>query len=432
MSLNQRDSKALKYNEKDFFSTPLPETHQKFLTAFSIRRNWNILTAESNPEMRDLRCFQGIRIWTMLPIVYGHCYWLAIALPIINTQFVESGYHRIESMILINGGNLVQSFFFLKGFLNSVALMAYIEKNRFKYVHVWLKAFFYRLIRFAPVLIFLVMFNATWLYRMDRGPFWDKVAYAERQACRKNWWKILLFINNYVDDQKCMVHTWYISADFHLTAIGSALLLLITHKPKRTKLILGGSILICFVVAAIQSYVTKMEPILLLPPETLRNQLYFTTAIDNNFFDYHSPTHLNSGNYLIGLSIGLWYHRYKKANKKHHQKPWLNILWHCSYVCHFVLIFVGFYFYENNIELNIFTALLSAIYKHIYGLVIGVTIVGIIFKYGFIIPKIFNHPMYRILGRLSFSVYMGHVSILVLLLAKSKNMTEVNDATSVR
>lgn len=136
----------------------------------------------------------------------------------------------MKSMILINGSNLVQSFFFLSGFLNSVVLLAYIEKNRLKYINVWLKAFLYRLTRFAPVLIFMVMLNATWLYRFDKGPFWDKIVFAERQACRTNWWTNLLFINNYVGgDQKCMVHTWYISADLHLTALGSAILLLIVQ-----------------------------------------------------------------------------------------------------------------------------------------------------------------------------------------------------------
>ena len=134
----------------------------------------------------------------------------------------------MESMIIINGGNLVQTFFLLSGFLNSVALLSYTEKNRFKYVNIWLKTFIYRLIRFLPVLIFMIMLNATWLYRFYNVPFWDNIVYAERQACRKNWWLNLLFINNYFGgDQKCMVHTWYISADLHLSALGTALLLLI-------------------------------------------------------------------------------------------------------------------------------------------------------------------------------------------------------------
>ena len=134
---------------------------------------------------------------------------------------------------------------------------------------------------------------------------------------------------------------------------------------------------------------------------------------------------------MIGLLIGLWYHQFKKINKKHNQKPLFHILWHCSYVCHFLLIFVGLYFYENNVEKNIFTAILSAFFKHIYGLVIGVLIVGLIFKYGHVFSKIFSHPMYRILGRLSFSVYMGHLSILMLLLVKSKNMSEIHNSTVV-
>lgn len=131
-------------------------------------------------------------------------------------------------MIAINGANLVQSFFFISGFLNSIILSSYVEKNKLKSFTVLLKTIIYRYIRFAPVLLFLVLLHATWLYRFDTGPFWDKFNFYERQACRKNMWTNLLFINNYVSgDLKCMVHTWYISTDFHLSIMATGLLLLI-------------------------------------------------------------------------------------------------------------------------------------------------------------------------------------------------------------
>jgi peptidoglycan/LPS O-acetylase OafA/YrhL len=131
-------------------------------------------------------------------------------------------------MLVINGGNLVQTFFFISGFLNSVVLLSYVEKNKVKNFTLMIKTIIYRYIRFAPVLLFLVLFNATWLYRLESGPFWDKFNFYERQSCRENMWTNLLFINNYVSgDLKCMVHTWFISTDFHLSIIATALLLII-------------------------------------------------------------------------------------------------------------------------------------------------------------------------------------------------------------
>jgi peptidoglycan/LPS O-acetylase OafA/YrhL len=131
-------------------------------------------------------------------------------------------------MIVINGGNLVQTFFFVSGFLNSISLLSYVERTRKKNFLVLLKATIYRIVRFVPVLLFLVLLHATWLQRLDDGPYWDKFNIYERQACRKNMWSNLLLINNYVSDElKCMIHTWYIAADFQLSIIGTALLLVI-------------------------------------------------------------------------------------------------------------------------------------------------------------------------------------------------------------
>lgn len=131
-------------------------------------------------------------------------------------------------MIVINGGNLVQSFFFLSGFLNSIVFLAYIENKKVRSMSTLMKTLIYRYIRFAPVLLFLVLLHATWLYRFDTGPFWDKLNFLERQSCRKNMWTNLLFINNYVSgDMKCMVHSWFISADLHLSILATGVLLLV-------------------------------------------------------------------------------------------------------------------------------------------------------------------------------------------------------------
>jgi peptidoglycan/LPS O-acetylase OafA/YrhL len=131
-------------------------------------------------------------------------------------------------MIVINGGNLVQSFFFISGFLNSIVLLDYVAKKNVRGFTVLLKTFAYRVVRFFPVLLFLVIMNATFLIRFDSGPFWNKFNYLERQACRENMWTNFLFINNYISgDMKCMVHTWFISADLHLSLIATGLLLLV-------------------------------------------------------------------------------------------------------------------------------------------------------------------------------------------------------------
>lgn len=62
---------------------------QKFLVSFSVIRNWYLLSAPTRQDMRDLRSISAVRIWTMIAIIYGHCSWFTIAVPIQNPIYVE-------------------------------------------------------------------------------------------------------------------------------------------------------------------------------------------------------------------------------------------------------------------------------------------------------------------------------------------------------
>lgn len=108
-------------------------------------------------------------------------------------------------MLLVNGLHIVQTFFGLSGFLNSMITLSYLEKSRKRVSGsvFLLKSILIRFLRLAPLLLFVVLLHATWMYRLGSGPFWVKVSEPERQFCRDNWWHDLLFINNYASgDEK--------------------------------------------------------------------------------------------------------------------------------------------------------------------------------------------------------------------------------------
>lgn len=69
---------------------------QKFLVSFSFIRNWYLLSAPTRKDMRDLRSISAVRIWTMIAIIYGHCSWFTIAVPIQNPIYVEQVGNGID------------------------------------------------------------------------------------------------------------------------------------------------------------------------------------------------------------------------------------------------------------------------------------------------------------------------------------------------
>lgn len=42
----------------------------------------------------------------------------------------------------------------------------------------------------------LVLFNATYLYKLQDGVQWERVGGVERQYCRRNWWANLFYQNS--------------------------------------------------------------------------------------------------------------------------------------------------------------------------------------------------------------------------------------------
>lgn len=131
-------------------------------------------------------------------------------------------------MLIVNGINIVQSFFVIGGFLTSYLLMVHLQTEKGPTWLLFIKAFFIRYVRLAPLLLLTTMMHSSWLYRAGSGPFWDKVNFSERQFCRKNWWTNMLFIDNYVGvEEKCLIHTWYLAVDFWLSILATVIILVI-------------------------------------------------------------------------------------------------------------------------------------------------------------------------------------------------------------
>lgn len=123
-------------------------------------------------------------------------------------------------MLVVNGINIVQSFFVIGGFLTGFLFFVHVERDKSSGWLLFLKAVVLRYIRFAPLLLLTILMHSTWLYRVGSGPLWDKVNFAERQFCRQNWWINMLFLDNYMRvEEKCLIHSWYLAADFQLSAV---------------------------------------------------------------------------------------------------------------------------------------------------------------------------------------------------------------------
>lgn len=164
--------------------------------------------------------------------------------------------------------------------------------------------------RLTPVYAFLIFFSATWLTRMGDGPFWKNYTEIEYTFCRRNWWINLLYINNYITAQtQCMLHAWFLAADFQLSVMAVILFAIILKYPRSVVYLFSGIVVGSIILVGIISYKKDLMVGLMMSPEFLKH----ITAETNEFVYMHIPTHTNVGCFVVGLVYGYLYHRLQKA-----------------------------------------------------------------------------------------------------------------------
>lgn len=154
------------------------------------------------------------------------------------------------------------------GFLTAFLFLMRMEKEKSSSFTLFLRGVVGRYARLAPLLALTILVHATWLYRLGDGPFWDKVNFSERQFCRENWWTNLIFLDNYINvEEKCLIHSWYVAADFWLRIMGTVFLIQYYRKPTSKFWILSAIFGFSAISIGYTVYVNRLSLISIFPPE---------------------------------------------------------------------------------------------------------------------------------------------------------------------
>lgn len=159
--------------------------------------------------------------------------------------------------------------------------------------------------------------------RLGDGPVWKNYTEIEYTFCRRNWWNNLFYINNYVSVQTtCLIHTWFIAADFQLTVIAAILFAIILRYPRCVLYLFSGLFAASFILVGVISYLKDLTVGVTMSPEFLKR-----IAVESDeLVHMHIPTHTCIGSFVVGLAYGYLYYRLQRAGidlKKN--KVWLII-----------------------------------------------------------------------------------------------------------
>ncbi|CAG4989458.1 unnamed protein product [Colias eurytheme] len=198
----------LRRRGKDCAGNPL-------ILSFSIIQNWNrLVSSTSNPDPRfdGFQGMHGMRTITTFLMMTAHVAWLIGDGAVDNPHDFEKLYEKNVYQVLFNGTSIVQLYFLLSGLLLVYSMNVNSEKMKNSWA-LFPVILFYRMCRLTPSLAVVLGFVMTWFRHLGSGPFWGMTITPIYNDCRKYWWSHLLYVNNFIEGNRCAIETWHLAAE---------------------------------------------------------------------------------------------------------------------------------------------------------------------------------------------------------------------------
>lgn len=118
-------------------------------------------------------------------------------------------------MVLLFSTVSVDTFIFISGFLISWNGLRKLKNSNGKLSILYV--YIHRYLRLTPLLAVVILIVVSWLKFLGQGPNWNRYLDVHREACLENWWKTLLYIQNYVTPMKMVMY--FISLLYFLNSL---------------------------------------------------------------------------------------------------------------------------------------------------------------------------------------------------------------------
>ncbi|XP_045537634.1 nose resistant to fluoxetine protein 6-like, partial [Papilio machaon] len=394
----------------DFFIKGNEEN--KWLLCFSVKQNWRRLTAptRNGSKRRVTRLFglNGMRLISTFMMIVVHSI-LPFVIAGDNTKKVEDAYNSILYHILFDGTILVQTFFVISGCLLAYNLEMFTVKEKLNWKIIF-KRTFARWQRFTPPYVIVLAFTMTLARFAGSGPLWHKIVHSEVQDCRRDGWLNMLYVNNYIDRSQCMMHTWYLAADIHLSILG--LITLVVAKSNRARIVMLSFLFsISLVIPALQTYYQDLYAYFTITPE-------FVRALFRNdpTFNAYRRTHTNISCYITGLSLGLLISKLqkKKMNTKISAK-YKYLYWAIVPIGIAVILTSGIFYMDGMVAPLIYKAIHSSTLRAVAGILLSAIILGMVLRIEDTYRGILEWRGWTTPERLCYSAYLLHLIVIQIL-----------------
>ncbi|XP_071057341.1 nose resistant to fluoxetine protein 6-like [Onthophagus taurus] len=366
---------------------------------FSLYSNTLYIFSYNTQNSLGFNFLHGIRFLSISYVVLGHRFLMTLFVPAVNSLDLTDWLLRYRSTIIIGGTVSVDTFFMLSGLLVTYFTMKQLSSNNGK-VSLFLFNL-HRFIRLAPSYAIAVMIVATLIQFIGSGPLWKKMSKALQLPCQYFWWSAILNVQNYVNPKYlCIIQTWYLTNDF-IYYMFSPILIYPLWKWKYMGwfilfIVYLLSIFLNFYVAWVNKYGAGM-----LVTTNLAHDDYFTNH-------YISP-HTRAGTYILGVALGAIL--YKTRNKKIKMNAvTVTFGWMWSTILMVSTILENHIFQREDHPYNRFEdSFYISMSRSAWTLGVMWMVWACKHGYGGPVNFLLSHPIFQVLGKLSYSIFIWHM-----------------------
>ncbi|KAJ3657729.1 hypothetical protein Zmor_009513 [Zophobas morio] len=376
------------------------------LMAFSVLANGKKMLSVSTAE-GSLNCLNGLRVISMMWIVLAHSFQTSFFVPHVNGKELMTWKDRTENSFIAGSSMAVDTFFTISGLLVVYLYM----KSQAKGAKFSLPMFYiHRILRLTPSLAMVVLFSATLLKHMGRGPFWPIVDEMFQKPCEENWWSTLIYLQIFINpDNQCVGQAWYLAVDTQMYFLSPLIFFPLVKWPKQTiGAIMTYVVVNCSYVFGI-TWVKHLGTTFLNQDATQYNYLY-------------SPTHVRGTVYLIGMVCGYLVHK-TRTNPLKLTKTKVTTLWLFSLVT-LAAVVLGHSSMISAPEYNVLdSSFFNSLTRVGWAIALSVIIILCVNGYGGLVDSFLSNTIFNVLIRLNYSIYLLHLNVLISVAAQGRAPT---------
>ncbi|XP_050561859.1 nose resistant to fluoxetine protein 6-like [Spodoptera frugiperda] len=384
-----------------------PKKINKLWVAFSAYTNTRRLVTYT-PVPGTLECLDGIRSFAMMWVIIGHTFVTQTQSQIMgNPADALAWMTSLQSVWITAAPITVDTFFTLSGLLLVYTTAGKLTSLKLlKNLHLF---YLNRLLRMFPVLAAVILMQISIFNRVADGPYWN-VEMTNTHRCRVYWWSTLLHIQNYVNpSHMCLSHSWYLAIDVQLHILSPIVLVwILTGKRKLAWSALVGSLIAVLAAATTYNFIKEFQSGPVIPSRPYDTPDYL--------INYYVNTLTRASPFFVGLIFGYILHL-NRGTKVVINFWSATVMWVCTTVIALLIIYSSYPIMQLDWKNQFADSMINSFMRPAWAMFIGWMIFACEHGYGGPVNWVLCLRAWKVLGRLSYAMYLVHYPLMFVVLA---------------